>query len=386
MVKMRKLSFLCLSMTLILGVLTQITAAHAATDYIVASTSELDTALDAASIKVYGLKSPGRISYTAQVTSQGVTTTVSVGPTSFDSTSWLVPISGLKGGSTYSLSVTAVTWTGGIPGDPVYLSGETSVTAQSIPGVPVSLSGVVGTGQVLLSWSAPVNKGGFGSLTGYQISGTGLLSPITVAGAATTTYTVTGLADGSYTFSVAAVNSLGRSTAVSFGAKTVTAASPTAPNTPPTSTPLVTKDPEQTSTISSITQGCPTDVNSVVLKGSFPATISNISINNRAIDKSSWKQSATQVVITLTNQSSANLEIQIFNGQVPVLATQTITIASACPTPTPAATPIAPTPTPTPTATNAAILKTLICIKGKSVKTIKGTNPRCPKGYVAKKK
>ena len=173
--------------------------------------------------------------------------------------------------------------------------------------------------------------------------------------------------------------------------------------TSPTPAPVITKDPDQTSSITSISQGCPTDANTVVIKGSFAATIANITINNRMIDKSQWKQSSTQVIITIPNSTSTTLEIQIFNGQVPVLPAQTITLSSACPTPTPtptatptpAASPTptpsaSPTPTPTPSAsptpTKMPALKTLTCMRGKTVKTVKGTNPKCPKGYTIKKK
>ena len=172
---------------------------------------------------------------------------------------------------------------------------------------------------------------------------------------------------------------------------------------PANPTPVITKDPDQTSSITSISQGCPTDANTVVIKGSFAATIANITINNRMIDKSQWKQSSTQVIITIPNSTSTTLEIQIFNGQVPVLPAQTITLSSACPTPTPtptatptpAASPTptpsaSPTPTPTPSAsptpTKMPALKTLTCMRGKTVKTVKGTNPKCPKGYTIKKK
>ena len=41
------------------------------------------------------------------------------------------------------------------------------------------------------------------------------------------------------------------------------------------------------------------------------------------------------------------------------------------------------TPSPTPSATKAAT-KTITCLKGKTIKTVKGTNPKCPTGYKAK--
>lgn len=43
----------------------------------------------------------------------------------------------------------------------------------------------------------------------------------------------------------------------------------------------------------------------------------------------------------------------------------------------------APSPSPTPTATK-AVVKTIKCLQGKTVKTVKGVKPKCPAGYKAK--
>jgi hypothetical protein len=77
-------------------------------------------------------------------------------------------------------------------------------------------------------------------------------------------------------------------------------------------------------------------------------------------------------------------------------------VVVATPTPTPTPTPIAtPTPTPTPTPTQVATPSptptptviapapaskkiTITCVKGKTIKKVSGTNPKCPKGYKKK--
>jgi hypothetical protein len=116
------------------------------------------------------------------------------------------------------------------------------------------------------------------------------------------------------------------------------------------------KEPAQTASITGIAQDCPKDFNTVVIKGSFVAPIANISINNKNIDRSLWVQSATEVRINVASLGETNLEIQILNGQIPLLAIQRITIVRACavvapdPTPTPTEQPT-PEPTPTPTTT-----------------------------------
>ncbi len=67
---------------------------------------------------------------------------------------------------------------------------------------------------------------------------------------------------------------------------------------------------------------------------------------------------------------------------------------AALPKPTPVVKPTltsTPTASPTPTTLNLTlgarvIKKTITCVKGSSVKTVKSTNPKCPSGYTLKKK
>ena len=67
---------------------------------------------------------------------------------------------------------------------------------------------------------------------------------------------------------------------------------------------------------------------------------------------------------------------------------------AALPKPTPVVKPTltsTPTASPTPTTLNLTlgarvIKKTIACVKGSSVKTVKSTNPKCPSGYTLKKK
>lgn len=67
---------------------------------------------------------------------------------------------------------------------------------------------------------------------------------------------------------------------------------------------------------------------------------------------------------------------------------------AALPKPTPVVQPTltsTPTASPTPTTLNLTlgarvIKKTITCVKGSSVKTVKSTNPKCPSGYTLKKK
>src|SRR5581483_10512950 len=73
------------------------------------------------------------------------------------------------------------------------------------------VSGTAGNGQVALTWTAPSSNGG-SAITGYRVTpfvGTTAQTPI-LTGSTATSYTVTGLTNGTaYTFKVAAINAVG---------------------------------------------------------------------------------------------------------------------------------------------------------------------------------
>jgi len=168
----------------------------------------------------------------------------------------------------------------------------------------------------------------------------------------------TPLVAGSSSVTIQVADSYGETSTVSSVNFTIAAAPVVTPPPAPPAPAVPVVDPVQTSKITGTTQVCAADANSVVIAGSFPAAISRITVNGQTVDSSTWKQSSTQVTITMSKATSGSLDIQIFNGQAPVLPLQTILMVGACaipapvvtPTPTPTATPT-PTPTPTPTAT-----------------------------------
>jgi len=79
-----------------------------------------------------------------------------------------------------------------------------------VPDAPTNVVGTPGTGQVVVTWSLPLSNGG-AVITSYTITAVGGAS-FTVSGASVTTYTFTGLTNGTaYTFTVYATNSVGNS-------------------------------------------------------------------------------------------------------------------------------------------------------------------------------
>ena len=75
-----------------------------------------------------------------------------------------------------------------------------------VPGAPSGVSGVRGDGQVAVSWTAPVDDGGY-SITGFTVTAAPGGKTCTTTGA--TSCTVSGLSNGTaYTFTVTATNAL----------------------------------------------------------------------------------------------------------------------------------------------------------------------------------
>jgi hypothetical protein len=116
-------------------------------------------------------------------------------------------VTGLTNGTAYKFKV-AATNSAGTGADS---SASASITPATVPDAPTAVTGTPGNGSVALTWTAPASNGG-SPITTYRITpyvGGTAQAPITT-GSTATAYTVTGLINGiAYTFTVAAVNSLG---------------------------------------------------------------------------------------------------------------------------------------------------------------------------------
>ena len=134
---------------------------------------------------------------------------------------------GLINGTTYYYEVTAVNTVGESA-----VSNQASATPATTPGAPTGLNAAAGNAQVGLSWTAPASTGG-SAITGYNIyrsTTLGTQGPLlTSVGPTTTTYTDTGLTNGTtYYYEVTAVNAVGES-AVSNQASATPVTVPGAP-------------------------------------------------------------------------------------------------------------------------------------------------------------
>ena len=96
------------------------------------------------------------------------------------------------------------------PGGGGFGGGGGGGSRTTAPAAPRNLTAVGGDGQVVLSWDAPENDGGT-AITDYEYR-TNRSGPWIPIGSTDTTYTVTGLVNGtSYVFEVRAVNRIGKS-------------------------------------------------------------------------------------------------------------------------------------------------------------------------------
>ena len=110
--------------------------------------------------------------------------------------------------------------------------------------------------------------------------------------------------------------------------------------------------PAQSATISSVTPATcvASGPTTVVLNGSFPTALSNITVDGAILPTTSWVQTAQSITVTTTPATVGPVIIQLYNGAVPLLAVQTFICTAA------AVVPIVPVVVPTvPTVTTATI-------------------------------
>lgn len=150
---------------------------------------------------------------------------------------------------------------------------------------------------------------------------------------------------------------LARNGAVTLDNNTIVNNSCVTPTPTPTATPTQVNipSPPQDSEITSITSSECTTQNdySVFVLGNFPSPISNIAVNTVNIPSSRWIQTQKQIEIKIPASNLKTFTVDIYNGRIPLLATQVFT-CSAPEVIIPAATPT-PTPSPTPEATESAM-------------------------------
>ncbi|WP_459645790.1 fibronectin type III domain-containing protein [Kineococcus sp. NUM-3379] len=138
-------------------------------------------------------------------------------------------VGGLANGTGHTLDVTARNSAGTGPAS----QRSATVTPVAVPGAPVLGSVTAGDQRITLAWTAPRDTGG-STLTGYRVrrydGRTGALLATTAVAATATSFTLTGLVNGTgYTVDVQAVNAAGAGQASQRSAVVVPLGRPGAP-------------------------------------------------------------------------------------------------------------------------------------------------------------
>jgi hypothetical protein len=204
---------------------------------------------------------------------------------------------------------------------------------------------------------------------------------------------------GSYTVSITLTDFNNEVSTVSDVTFEITGSSPPPPPAPQPE-PVQVPSPTQESKISelSVSSSKAGVKTPVVVTGNFMEKITNISINGDPISRGDWVQTATTISFTVPALTAGQYEIQLYNGSAPLMKSLKFIVEKvitptpvvtktprAARTPRPVITPtLTPTPTPTTKAPVTAKVITIKCVKGKTVKLVKGVKPKCPKGYVKK--
>jgi hypothetical protein len=140
-------------------------------------------------------------------------------------------VTGLTGGTAYTFIVTALNEAGAAPDSAP--SNSVTPTAATVPAAPTGVTATAAPESATVSWTAPASNGGR-ELTAYKVTPfkAGVAQTAVEVAAGATTKTFTGLTIGaSYTFTVAAINSVGQGPQ-SAASAAVTPTAPSAPGAP----------------------------------------------------------------------------------------------------------------------------------------------------------
>lgn len=229
-------------------------------------------------------------------------------------------------------------------------------SAYSVPSNPKSTLGYTSSPAFTISPASETVTAG--SSTNYQISITYSAASFSISpseGNGLSFNTSTGVlsgtlasADSAVAYAITGTNIIGTHTET-YTVTVIAAQQSAPPSVAPTGS---APTPQQTSVIKSISEKCMKLENNIYIDGLFEARITTITVNGEVISSNLWSQSQDQVSIQLDKELSGRAEIQIFNGQIPLLPMQVISLGNQCAveqTPVVPAPVVKPIPTLTPT-------------------------------------
>ncbi|WP_339833380.1 S-layer homology domain-containing protein [Paenibacillus sp. FSL R7-0272] len=216
----------------------------------------------------------------------------------------------LLNGTTYFFTVRAGN-SGGLSGE----SNQANATPATVPAAPTNFLAVAGNGEATVTFTAPTENGG-SPITGYEVTDssgnvvtTGAASPIVI----------TGLTNGtSYTFTVKAINGLGKSTASansnavipqkSSGGSTIPIDTPSVPSTPTI--------PEKTNTgMDILVNGKAENAGTVARTQRNGQTVTTVFVDQKKLEDKLAAEGQNAVVAILVSDKS-HVTVGSLNGQM----------------------------------------------------------------------
>src|SRR5207253_1294540 len=132
---------------------------------------------------------------------------------------------GLTNGTSYTFTVTATN----AVGTSAASAASNAVIPATVPGPPTGATATRGNGSATVSWTAPVDTGGTPG-TGYTVTASPGGATVNVSSGSATSAVVSGLNNGtSYTFTVIAINNVGRGAPSAASAAVTPITVPSAP-------------------------------------------------------------------------------------------------------------------------------------------------------------
>ncbi|MGE6230505.1 S-layer homology domain-containing protein, partial [Paenibacillus chitinolyticus] len=220
-------------------------------------------------------------------------------------------VQNLLNGTTYFFTVKAGN-SGGLSGE----SNQANATPATVPAAPTNVSAVAGNGEATVTFTAPTDNGG-SPITGYEVTAssgnvvvTGTASPIVIRGLTNGT---------SYTFTVKAINGIGKSTVSADSIAVIPQTPSSGGGTDPIDTPSVPSTPtvpEKTNTDADIlVNGKTENAGTVKSTQRNGQTVTTVFVDQKKLEDKLAAEGQHAVVAILVNNKS-HVAVGSLNGQM----------------------------------------------------------------------
>ncbi|EPD85974.1 hypothetical protein HMPREF1207_02929 [Paenibacillus sp. HGH0039] len=219
-------------------------------------------------------------------------------------------VQNLLNGTTYFFTVKAGN-SGGMSGE----SNQANATPATVPAAPTNVSAVAGNGEATVTFTAPTDNGG-SAITGYEVTASS--GNVVVTGAASP-IVITGLRNGtSYTFTVKAINGVGKSVP-SANTNAVIPQTPSSGSTGSNDTPSAPSTPttpEKTNAdVDILVNGKVENAGTVTRTQRNGQTLTTVFVDQKKLEDKLAAEGQNAVVAILVNHKS-DVVVGSLNGQM----------------------------------------------------------------------